>query len=197
MNQSALLALRGLLKRREFTCTMQGKYVVLHSRSNALLFLILEECGFFQFHATNTRRLIVGLHQVVAFAHFGWKAYRNGFIARRGEVEVHHLDDDPTNNHPSNLVYVSPQENLLVAQAVRRFNSSRIITGQTIAFNRQGRLVKDPVAYFIRIVRLSIQRTLDICVENLRILLELPRDFGVARVQWCPRFSTRYHVLVA
>jgi hypothetical protein len=82
-------------------------------------------------------------------------------------------------------------ENCLVAQAIRSECGSRAIHGKTIPFNRQGRLVKNPIAYFVSIVKLSIERTfaaLGLQVKAVSVLLELPRDFGIARVSWAPRF---------
>lgn len=191
VNKAALKALKSILRDKAYQASKQGDYLVLRAARNSHLYQLLHLVGFFDFHVTNTQRLIVGLHQVVAYAYWGWKAYRNGFLARRGEVEVHHIDDNPLNNHPRNLIYVSPMENCLVAQAIRSECGSCVLHGKTIPFNRQGRLVKNPIAYFVSIVKLSIERTfaaLGLQVEAVNVLLELPRDFGIARVSWAPRF---------
>jgi hypothetical protein len=71
-----------------------------------------EGTGFvYSFPSVNTQGYLavavggrrVGLHRLVALMAYG--------PGRPGEV-VRHLDGDPTNNHPSNLAYGTPRDNV-------------------------------------------------------------------------------------
>ena len=45
-------------------------------------------------------------HQMVAFAKYGEAAFADG-------IEIRHMDDDRTNNHPDNLILGTRQDNML------------------------------------------------------------------------------------
>jgi hypothetical protein len=80
----------------------------------------LEKAGFFDFHQTNAGQIVYE-HQVEMFLFgSGHRHYRNGYYARKGEVEIHHLDNNRANNNPWNLRYVSPALNLLCARAIQQ-----------------------------------------------------------------------------
>ena len=90
-------------------------YRFVTKAKNKRLFELLNEIGFFRFHITNKRKSIVTYHQIVAFLWRGWKLVRYHNYAEKGKLEVHHLDHNPRNNKPSNLVYATPTENKVIS----------------------------------------------------------------------------------
>lgn len=96
-------------------------YVKLTRKANAQLFKKLEALAIFDFHYTNVNRSILGMHQIVMYLRSGIYIFRyKGHTCNHGELEVHHLDSNPLNNTYENLVYVTPQQNKLCAEAVRK-----------------------------------------------------------------------------
>jgi HNH endonuclease len=100
----------------------EGKngYLFLTKGKNKEIFKALRDVGFFDFHVTNggTR---VYLHQIQLYCKpnkGGWQLYCAGQICRKAELEVHHLNHDVKDCEPENLVYVSPEENKLLAECV-------------------------------------------------------------------------------
>lgn len=95
-----------------------GGYVRLYRRNNQEIFRLLDQMDFFFFHDTNQGHVCL-LHQINLYMKIGWRFYKQGQYCRDGEREIHHLDNDPLNNHPSNLIYISPYENKVLSQKIR------------------------------------------------------------------------------
>lgn len=93
----------------------KNSYIYVTRQLNPTLFKLLDKVGFFKFHITNRKKQIVGVHQIVLFCSKGWKKLQFGLVCRAGATEVHHLDHNPQNNQPSNLWYVTPTENKVIA----------------------------------------------------------------------------------
>lgn len=93
-------------------------YEILTPGKRSTLNYLLQLAGFFNFHTSNNG-LIYSVHQIICYLNRGWKLYVRGETCVKGELEVHHLDHDCKNNHPDNLVYVSPYENKLLSQVVQ------------------------------------------------------------------------------
>jgi hypothetical protein len=94
-------------------------YLYLERDDARSLFNLLDKTGIFDFHVTNVQKKIIYQHQVSKFLSNGWRLYANGYFARKGEVEIHHLDGNKQNNDPRNLRYVSPGLNYLCARAIK------------------------------------------------------------------------------
>ena len=135
--------------------TVDG-YLVCYKKNKEKLFNFLTEKGFFDFHCTNSG-WVVGVHQVVAFCTYGYKALANGFTAKYGEVEVHHLNSNPMSNEPDNLVYLSCNDHQIVSMASKtpfydKPSNSRITT----PFNRRGRKVVGHNSFLANIISVTI-----------------------------------------
>ena len=99
------------------------------NKQNKPLFNLLHKIGFFKFHVTNKGH-IVSYHQIVAFIFNGWKKLKWGSKCIKGKTEIHHIDNNTSNNSPYNLAYTSPIINKAIA------------TITSIVFNK-----KDPLYY--------------------------------------------------
>lgn len=142
-------------------------YLFLTRGKRSELFKLLENSGFFEFHETNISQDSVYQHQVSKFLATGYELYGRGYYARKGEVEIHHLDGNQQNNDPRNLRYVSPGLNYFIARSLRfpytGNQSNRITESAEEARN---------------MLRLSLKRTLNVrgkrfSQEQLDFLLSL------------------------
>lgn len=93
-------------------------YKILTPGKRSALNQLLQLVGFFNFHTSNNG-LIYSVHQINCYMSRGWKMYIRGEVCVKGELEIHHFDHNPKNNHPENLVYVTPYENKLLSLIVR------------------------------------------------------------------------------
>lgn len=150
---------------------------MLERKHNPVLFLLLKEVGFFDFHATNSGRIIMR-HQVVAYAYKGYQAYLNGFQCLKGETEVHHLNSVPGDDRPENLVYTSPNDNLILAQTARSGYYGKVKNTSTTIFNSQGRAVKNPLHYLVNLIQETIKATIGCSIGFTNILLHLDTRYG-------------------
>jgi hypothetical protein len=98
------------------------EYQKLTRSNHPFLFQLLEDLGFFQFHYTNKKKSLIYVHQVQSFIkrNGGYYLYhQKGIVCGKGEMECHHLDNNPSNNSQNNLKYVTPKENKLLSYLVR------------------------------------------------------------------------------
>lgn len=152
-------------------------YVYLEPRHNTALFWLLHKAGFFEFHVTNKGRLI-SRHQVVAYANFGYRAFLNGFVARKGETELHHLDSVAGNDVPENLEYTSPADNLLCAEASRTSYRGKVESTQPTIFNRQGKRIRDHVHHLLILINKTIDASVGACIPYTQLLMQLDVSYG-------------------
>lgn len=154
-------------------------YVFLTRHSNKQLFQYLDRCGFFSFHCTNSQKQICSLHQVVLYLHTGWKLFLKGYTCPAGTYEIHHLNHLPEDCSPNNLVYVTPQENQLLASITRMSYHSNATTAAIGAFNK-----KNKVSNFAKLVKLTFERTYSALGFNAPSvplaswLMSLPSELG-------------------
>jgi hypothetical protein len=135
--------------------TVDG-YLVCYKKNKEALFSFLNTNGFFDFHCTNSG-WVVGVHQVVAFCSYGYKALANGFTAKYGEIEVHHINNNPLSNEPDNLVYLSCADHQVVSMASKtpfyeKPSNKRIAT----PFNKRGKKVFGHNRFLANIISLTI-----------------------------------------
>ena len=185
--------LKSLIHFKQFKSrkSKQG-YILLYKKDNKRLFSLLNEAAFFDFHITNNQH-IVGLHQVVAYIYHGWRAYLNNFTAAKGDVEIHHIDSDPSNNSPGNLIYVSPQEHLLISQATSIQSTTFVRHCDPCPFNKKGHPISNPFKRLSYLVFITINRTfkklgIRFSVPQFNILSEIPLSYTFKRINWCPAF---------
>jgi hypothetical protein len=155
----------------------EAGYVHLEPRHNRILFYLLHQAGFFNFHVTN-KGFIVSRHQVVAYANFGFRAYLNGFVAKKNEVTVHHLNSTPGDDRASNLEYASPTDNLLCAEASRTSYRGKVESTQPTIFNRQGKRIKDHIHHLLILINRTIDATVGACIPYTKLLMLLDVSYG-------------------
>jgi len=106
--------IKTLLPSARFFVNKNG-YKFLTQTQNPALFKLLKNACFFKLHASNKKKQIVGMHQVVLYVWKGWKKLYFGHKILKGSVEVHHLNHNPSDNHISNLWYTTPTNNKVIA----------------------------------------------------------------------------------
>lgn len=164
------------------------------------LFAWLDTFKYFDFQRTNKSKQIVGVHQASCYLHRGvwaWRyhshkieeAYANGTIRN----EVHHLDSDVTNNSKENLVYVTPQQNSLCADAVGKpYHGLRALNSACV---KRWNVCNSGLSDTAKLIHLTMIRTMQAMGFTLEqmpavanILLQLPINVGKEVIkQW--RFS--------
>lgn len=118
-------------------------YVRLYKSNHPQLFINLTRLGFFDFNTSNDGSWVVGAHAVVAFMSYGWKALSKGITISKDTHQVHHLNNNPRDNNPNNLVYLTLQSHKIVSN-VSKTNFVGSLSDDDMAsleFNRQGRLI--------------------------------------------------------
>lgn len=197
--KSKLNQIKLLIHNKCYKALKSKNYLVLYHNHNKRLFRLLDEAAFFDFHITNNK-LIVGLHQIVAYIYKGYKAYYNGYTVSKGEVEVHHINSNTSDNSPGNLVYVSTQEHILISQASLNYNSFSIVkSAAPCPFNNKGLPVINPLKRLSYLVFITIKRTfhslgISSNIPYVAILLEVPSLYTIKRVNWCPKFIKRLYL---
>jgi hypothetical protein len=153
-------------------------YINLARAENEELFELLHQVGYFRFYTSNSGE-IVGLHQIVAYLDYGWKAYRNGFRISGLEVEVHHYNGNTGDNRPENLVYLSRQDHACVSSASKTNFYGVVKSSVPTPFNRQGKQVLDHKDFLVCHIALTLKaigrrRRKKIEVNITRLIMELP-----------------------
>lgn len=143
--------------------TNASGYQYVLAKENKRLFDYLEQCRFFAFHCTNVRKEIAYVHQIVLYTDrrpaAGWRRERRGEVCRAGLMEVHHLDGDPSNNDYSNLWYVSPIENKLLAHATQNPEVIADPAQWVVHYGTDSGDIR-PLAQFTCLLELTLQRTM-------------------------------------
>jgi hypothetical protein len=93
-------------------------YIFLTRSKNKSLFMALNKLGFFNFHKTNRKKQIVCLHQIILFLYKGIKSVAMGGKCQKGQLEIHHIDHNPSNNNIHNLEYTTPINNKAISTIV-------------------------------------------------------------------------------
>lgn len=162
------------------TKVKDGRLVLL-AKHNTFVFDTLERLGCFKFYETNSGLHVIGVSQVVLFLDHGWKALRNGFTMKKGEMEVHHIDGDVTNNDPKNLVALDKDGHAYISACSNTPRWGRAVKPFATTFNRQGRPVSDPYRYLVEILAETVKkvakaRTNSVVIISIHTaLLSLPK----------------------
>lgn len=157
----------------------QHGYKFLARALNRHLFSLLDDCGFWDFHSTNHQKMICSIHQVVLYAYKGYRYFLLGYTCPAGTYEIHHLDHDPSNNDLDNLVYVTPQENQILASITRMSYHSNARSAHIGTFGR-----RTPKTHFAKLARTTFIKTfnrLGFSVPSTSVadwLMTLPADLG-------------------
>lgn len=198
--QQKLQQVKRLIFSKQFKSFItKEKYTVLFGRKNRYLFILLSDIGFFKFNTTNNAN-IVGLHQIVAYITKGYKAFTSGFTITKN-IHVHHIDSNPSNNTPSNLIYVTSQEHLLITQACDlNTDHIKVYTGDVCPFNSKGLPVLNQFQRLSNLVSKTITKTfktlgISIKIRPDSIFKYIPQSYTFKRVNWCPTFVK--HIIVA
>lgn len=172
--------LRHILPRLMKTFQGANGRVSLSRNNNRLIFKYLDKVGCFKFYSTN-RGQIIGLSQIVAFLHYGWKAYKNGFTAPKDIIEVHHINGCVWDNTPENLVYLSKEDHQVISDlSYTPFHGKVNHVGHT-PFNRQGKVNSNKTHFLVNVIQETITRVSDrrsgipLTVSFTDVLLNLPK----------------------
>lgn len=134
------------------------------TQENKHLFKLIAIAGFFEFHQSNNGYTCY-VSQVMAYINGNkkkggiWK-YIKGQVCNIGELEVHHNDENPTNNNCSNLEYVSPDINKFLHHFIRKCKQN-ITSGITILNNTPPH------------IKCLAQKTLNACINKFKYQLNL------------------------
>lgn len=125
---------------------------------NSAIKSLLEETGYW--HFSNRSRKLVYYHQIIAFLFVG----KNKMRFSGADVEVHHVDGNTHNNTPSNLVYLSPDDHVLVTKFQRRACTFNIkvfkkYKGARTVFNTKGNKIANWLKFILNIIARSIVAT--------------------------------------
>ena len=87
---------------------------------NVVIKELLEEAGYWYFAPYRSKKLVY-YHQIIAFL----------FVSKKKkkviqELQIHHLDGNTFNNHPSNLIYLTSDDHVLVTKFQRKACSFKI-----------------------------------------------------------------------
>jgi hypothetical protein len=141
--------------------TTKDGYRVYSLNKHKLLKAKLEQYKFFDFHISNHGH-IVSEHQIVAFFHWGYKALMNGFIATKEDINVHHINSNPNDNRPENLIYLSTNDHLLVSMLANSKILTPTITKGHTPFNRQGKPIANIYTFLTNIIRDTMRQSIAI-----------------------------------
>jgi hypothetical protein len=197
-------SITAILSNKQYT-SFEGThgYLFLTRKSNQYLFSLLDCSGFFDFHCSNKRRCICSLHQIVLFAKVGFKLFLQGHTCPSGICEIHHLDHNPKNCSVNNLVYVTPQENQLLASITRMSYYSNAKLPYIGAFLSDTQ--KHKLTHFAKLCKLTFERTYsrlgfhtpDISLASW--LLSLPSDLGKSLYKYwlhVPSFASSFYTQI-
>jgi hypothetical protein len=148
------------------------KVYELGSKENKRLKEQIGKDGFFDYHVTN-KGYLVGEHQIVAYYFSGGIHHmRRGGVAKKGELEVHHLNGKTVDNKPANLRYVSVRMHEVITKHQRCINKFlKVFTKSGLNYyagdqievpTRKGRVVKDKVSYLAGLIFLTMVKTSEV-----------------------------------
>ena len=94
----------------------------LSRKNNSHLFRLLDIFCFFNYHQTNKGHTCY-ISQISLFINgnkskCGWADFINNNFCLMNEKEVHHYDNDVTNNYSANLQYTNPYENKTLSAVI-------------------------------------------------------------------------------
>jgi hypothetical protein len=124
---------------------------------NQELFKQLESAGMLEFYTSNKGQIFQEA-QIVCFLAWGVNALKNGYRIDGFKINVHHKDGNVQNSKPSNLVYLSADDHLLVSNYTDTLNKGQTqkaidnYAGERTPFNRQGKPIRNHHRFLAAIV---------------------------------------------
>jgi len=193
MKQYYLQYIKPLLNNR--SSEKNNGYIFYRKECNKILFKRLKEKGFFDFHVTNKSQTIVSEHQIVLFFDYGYKALNNGFVAKQGELEIHHINGITDDNRAANLVYLSSSDHHFVSAVSDTPFLTFEFTQMSTPFNRQGRSIYNNQHF--------IKNVLSVTLNSMKYKIKINFDNISSFVEkylpsWIKKFSknlVEYHLL--
>jgi hypothetical protein len=123
---------------------------------------LLIEFGYYKFAPTRSMKL-VSYHQIIAFFFVSPKKQLDGNL---GLLHIHHLSGNTLENHPSNLVYLTPEDHSLVTKFQRKASTFKISsfykltgTGLRTWFNSKGERIKNWAKFILGVIALTVAKT--------------------------------------
>lgn len=137
---------------------------------NAVIKELLEECDYWKFAPYRSKKLVY-YHQIIAFL----------FVSKKKkyteqELIVHHLDGNTRNNHPSNLVYLTKDDHVLVTGFQRKACTFKIkqfnkYTGDKTSINSKGNKVVNWLKFILGVIARTVVATFNFSGMQYKCML--------------------------
>jgi hypothetical protein len=183
-----------------YTSVLLGKYphrylnFDLTAKYNATLRLMLLNDGYWDWAPGRSNQL-VSYHQIVAF--YCTKHPKTG----GDSVQVHHIDGNTINNHPTNLMYLSPGDHALVTKYQRKLSKLNLKTFYRLhssmahtTFNRRGKTIHNWGRFILSVIALTVSKTQTWCktfLDNASSALMTPIKTLISNIQRTLRSYTQ------
>lgn len=148
---------------------------------------LLEESGYWEFAPYRSKSLVY-YHQIIAFFFVSKKKKYNG-----QELEVHHLNGNSRDNSPSNLVYLTKDDHVLVTKFQRRMSTVKIkqfgrYKGNKTSINSRGLKVVNWIKFILGVIAKTIKATFEF--TGAKYVMNFNTAF-VNTVKWAFRLVTK------
>lgn len=137
---------------------------------NSAIKELLEESGYWLFAPYRSKKLVY-FHQVVAFL----------FVSKKKkdvkqELQIHHLDGNSRNNHPSNLVYLTADDHVLVTKFQRKACTFKVkffnkYKGIKTSINSKGTKVVNWLKFILGVIAKTVVATFNFSGMKFKTML--------------------------
>jgi len=116
---------------------------------------ILDNIGIFDFFPNNNGQ-IIGVSQVVAYVFKGgWQAlYYHGIDG--SNLEAHHINGNPADNRPDNLVFLSRQDHQFVSNCTYTPFHGKVKWEDATPFSRKGKVLTNSKHFLANIIKETV-----------------------------------------
>lgn len=121
---------------------------------------LLEESGYWLFAPYRSKKLVY-YHQIMAFLFVSKKKKFDG-----QKLVCHHINGNTRNNHPSNLVYLTEDDHVLVTKFQRRMSTVKFkifgkYKGEMTSINLRGTKVVNWIKFIMGVIAKTIKATFE------------------------------------
>jgi hypothetical protein len=131
---------------------------------------LLDESGYWEFAPYRSKKIVM-YHQIMAFLFVSKKKKYNG-----QEVIVHHLSSNTRDNHPSNLVYLTEDDHVLVTKFQRKACTFKLrqfsrYKGLRTSINSKGTKVVNWVKFILGVIAKTVTATFNFSGMKYKFML--------------------------
>lgn len=139
-------------------------------KCNVVIKELLEESGYWEFAPYRSKKLVYA-HQIMAFLFVSKKKKYTG-----QELEVQHQDGNTRNNHPSNLIYLTSDDHVLVTKFQRKACSFKLkqfnkYNGVKTSINSKGTKVVNWVKFILGVIAKCVTATFEFSGMKYKFML--------------------------